>query len=565
MSNYLIKPIVTAIASASLIFISGCATLTGIPSHGGGKRFAEEQRLVSASIRGTLKSIDVSPLKGKKVAIIYDLVSDEGGGNISGGRFNLLAGLTSGYAVSPVTSTTGQFQVFNLAEVSSRYTNTATGSTASTSNTTNIIQNSNTTGNQSSYTSSSSVANTTSKDTTDSDSTNKSTTNIGATKSQSKANNTSKNTTDGYTTTVNNGSSTNSSVTDANTVTNRIGANTITNNNNGATTTFNNPTVTTTTKTGNVTTTQTTQENTATQVVSPSSSTQTSNEQVNKIENPEIKTTVTNSGSTNTTTIPTVTSNIEGSSNSTINTDASTNVTTGSSSLDSTVEGTRRTTQGSSSSTDTDTKSETKTTGKNTSEGKEISASNAETNGNETIKRETVSGSPKTTTTQTKGHEKRATISLQYQGLGTYENLAVPKSDSALLMGLVRNYLILNGALPTLPTDPQAEVILYVTVDVFGIIRSRFDAYVMNRESVIAETAIEMMAFDREGKMIMSPRNANHEAKYHENYLLWTGPYQSAEILRKGRGYITDFSDVDGSKPTYDAEVTNYKGTNNAQ
>lgn len=93
MKQSIVKPLIVSITSASIIFSSGCSTLTGIPSHGGGKRFAIEQRLVSASIRSTLKDIDVSALKGKKVAIVFDLVSDEGGGNITGGRLNILAGL----------------------------------------------------------------------------------------------------------------------------------------------------------------------------------------------------------------------------------------------------------------------------------------------------------------------------------------------------------------------------------------------------------------------------------------------------------------------------------------
>jgi len=46
--------------------LCSCGTLTGIPSHGGGKRFATEQRLVSASVRAALKDMDVSKLRGKK-------------------------------------------------------------------------------------------------------------------------------------------------------------------------------------------------------------------------------------------------------------------------------------------------------------------------------------------------------------------------------------------------------------------------------------------------------------------------------------------------------------------
>ena len=56
--------------------LTACGTLTGIPGHGGGKRFATEQRLVSASIRHALKEIDVSPIRGKKAAVVFDLIKD---------------------------------------------------------------------------------------------------------------------------------------------------------------------------------------------------------------------------------------------------------------------------------------------------------------------------------------------------------------------------------------------------------------------------------------------------------------------------------------------------------
>ena len=77
---------VALLAGALVLALTGCGTLTGIPAHGGGKRFATEQRLVSASIRAALMDIDVRPLKGKRAALIFDLVADEGGGSFHGGR-----------------------------------------------------------------------------------------------------------------------------------------------------------------------------------------------------------------------------------------------------------------------------------------------------------------------------------------------------------------------------------------------------------------------------------------------------------------------------------------------
>ena len=53
-----------ALPLALITFLTGCGTLTGIPSHGGGKRFAIEQELVAASARGSLKELDLSSLVG---------------------------------------------------------------------------------------------------------------------------------------------------------------------------------------------------------------------------------------------------------------------------------------------------------------------------------------------------------------------------------------------------------------------------------------------------------------------------------------------------------------------
>lgn len=57
---------------ATLLFVgtvglTACGTLTGIPSHGGGKRFAVEQELVAASARAVTKGMDLSALQGRFV------------------------------------------------------------------------------------------------------------------------------------------------------------------------------------------------------------------------------------------------------------------------------------------------------------------------------------------------------------------------------------------------------------------------------------------------------------------------------------------------------------------
>lgn len=58
-----------SVLAASTLILVGCATFRGMPSHGGGKRFDEEQRVVSASIRHAAESMDFSKIKTRKIAL----------------------------------------------------------------------------------------------------------------------------------------------------------------------------------------------------------------------------------------------------------------------------------------------------------------------------------------------------------------------------------------------------------------------------------------------------------------------------------------------------------------
>jgi hypothetical protein len=128
-------PRVLAVALAVGV-LSGCGTLTGLPAHGGGKRFATEQRLVSASIRSALMDIDVTALKGKRAALIFDLVADEGGGSFNGGRWSPGLLFSVGSMASPVTTTSNAFQVYNLADAGSNYSNSSSGGGSTSTGTT---------------------------------------------------------------------------------------------------------------------------------------------------------------------------------------------------------------------------------------------------------------------------------------------------------------------------------------------------------------------------------------------------------------------------------------------
>jgi hypothetical protein len=495
---------VIALACTSII-LPGCS-ITGIPAHGGGKRYATEQRLVSASIRAALRDIDVTMLKGKRVALVFDIIADEGGGNMSGGR--IIPGLlfSTGSVLSPVTSTNSAFQVFNLGESGSNYSNSGGSSSSSAttvtvtngtgSNSGNSAQNSNGTGTNTGTSASTTYAT-------------GSNTGVNASTTTGAGTNTSTTTGSGTNTSTTTGSGTNN--------------NTNTNNSSG----------TNTATTGGTTTNGGFNQTGGSTDVGTNTNTSTTN-------GSNTNTATTNGSSTNTAT--------------TNGTNSGTNQSTGTTNGTTTGANTSAsTTNGTSNGTNTTNNTSTSTQ----SGGSESSNSSS---GGFNNNRQTLSPQPTQTTTQTEGKREEKAYSLSYQGLGTYQNIAVPKSDAGLLMGLVRNYLMFSGAIPTIPTDPRAEVLVYVTVDVFGTVRSRFDALAYNNESVRAETSFEISAYDRDGKMIMRPTVANREAKFQEHYLFWAGPLITQEQVNKGKGLLVDFTDVDGTKSSYPVkeEAVNY-------
>jgi len=75
--------ILISLFSLSLI---SCGTYTPFPSHGGGKRFAVEQMLVSAVSKKAIADLPIENIKGKKVLLETSVVYDEGGGYNNGGR-----------------------------------------------------------------------------------------------------------------------------------------------------------------------------------------------------------------------------------------------------------------------------------------------------------------------------------------------------------------------------------------------------------------------------------------------------------------------------------------------
>lgn len=72
-----------AILLVVAVFLTGCSTWRGIPSHGGGKRFDEEQRVVACAIRKAIADMNVSELAGLKISVVIDAMAQNGGGQLN--------------------------------------------------------------------------------------------------------------------------------------------------------------------------------------------------------------------------------------------------------------------------------------------------------------------------------------------------------------------------------------------------------------------------------------------------------------------------------------------------
>lgn len=79
---------------ACALSATGCASFRGIPSHGGGKRFDEEQRIVVGAIRYAVSDMRFGELAGKRVRLLVTSVPTSGAGNLNpGGLQDISLGL----------------------------------------------------------------------------------------------------------------------------------------------------------------------------------------------------------------------------------------------------------------------------------------------------------------------------------------------------------------------------------------------------------------------------------------------------------------------------------------
>lgn len=148
-------------------------------------------------------------------------------------------------------------------------------------------------------------------------------------------------------------------------------------------------------------------------------------------------------------------------------------------------------------------------------------------------------------TTGQKGKGYVGQVGMEYKGLGAYQNSEeISSNDLQYLSGLLQTYLFLMGVYVVPPSE--AEIDVYVTVDVFGTVRSRVEWFIANNEILRAKTSLEVLAVDHQsGNLAMPPKSAGAEAEYNEQYLLWVGPVMIKQTLQKTKPLLCDFSQYD--------------------
>lgn len=157
---------------------------------------------------------------------------------------------------------------------------------------------------------------------------------------------------------------------------------------------------------------------------------------------------------------------------------------------------------------------------------------------------DTVLGSPEQTTSQQKGHGGEVQVGVEYKGLGAYQNSdEITSDDLQYLSGLLETYLFLRGVHVVPPSE--AEIDVYITVDVFGTVRTRVEWFIANNEILRAKTALEVMAINHNsGELVMPPQSASIEAVYNEQYILWAGPVIITKYLHECEPLLSDFTDL---------------------
>lgn len=151
---------------------------------------------------------------------------------------------------------------------------------------------------------------------------------------------------------------------------------------------------------------------------------------------------------------------------------------------------------------------------------------------------------PSLTESQQEGSGSDLQLGVEYKGLGAYQNSdRISANDLQYLFGLIQTYFFLKDVIVVPPSE--AEVDVYVIIDVFGTIRTRTDWFIANNEILQAKTSLEVLAINHQsGKLIMPPQSVFSSAEYNEQYILWMGPIMIKKFLMDTDPLLSDFTDL---------------------
>lgn len=152
---------------------------------------------------------------------------------------------------------------------------------------------------------------------------------------------------------------------------------------------------------------------------------------------------------------------------------------------------------------------------------------------------------PASALTKNNGRKGERSAGLTVNGNSDYRNetLITNPRDVSFLTGLVQTVFHLLGIDVVAPEYADADV--FVTVDVFGTIRSRTEYHIYNAETLKAQTKLEYFAVDRTSRrLLIKPTSSAYEAQYKEKYALWTGPFKITKNIKAAEGLMVDFSDI---------------------
>ena len=156
-----------------------------------------------------------------------------------------------------------------------------------------------------------------------------------------------------------------------------------------------------------------------------------------------------------------------------------------------------------------------------------------------------VLNAPSRSRTRAGGASSTSNIGLNINGQGDYRNetLITNPQDTTFLNSIIQTIFFLRG-IEIVPAQ-YADTIMFINIDVFGTIRSRTELHLYNAETLKAQTKLEYFAIDKNNKqLLIKPTTAAYEAKYQEQYALWTGPYAINKNIKATDGLMVDFSDI---------------------